>query len=45
MFLQLVGTTMVTKFASLYACLSVGYLEEIFYFQDYYPYILFLNGK
>ena len=34
MFLQLVATVMVTKFVPLYACLSVGYLEETIYFHD-----------
>lgn len=29
MFLQLVSTTMGTKLAPPFACLSVGYLEEI----------------
>ena len=41
MFLQLVGIAMGTKFTLPYACLSIGYLEEtIFFFYDYYPYIL-----
>ena len=40
MFLQLVGTAMDTEFAPPYACRSVGYLEEIFYFHSYYRYIL-----
>ena len=39
-FLQLVGTAMGTKFVPTYACLGVGYLEEIILFHDYYPYIL-----
>ena len=37
MFLQLVGTVMGTKFASPYACLSVGYLEETILFPCLLP--------
>ena len=33
MFLQLIGTSMGTNFAPPYACLSVGYLEEIILFS------------
>ena len=40
MILQLVGTAMVTRFAPPYACIYVGYLEKLFYFHDYYPWIL-----
>ena len=37
MFLQLVGTAMRKKFAPLYACLSVGYLEETILFARLLP--------
>ena len=30
----------VYEFGPPYACFSVGYFEEIFYFQDYYPFTL-----
>ena len=41
MFLQLVGTAMGMKLAPPYACIRVGYLEELFYFQDHYHYSLY----
>ena len=37
MFLQLVGTVMITKFALPYACLNVGYLEETILFPRLPP--------
>ena len=43
MFLQLVGTAMGTKFAPPYACLSVGYLEEIILFPRLLPLHYYIN--
>ena len=41
---QLEGTGMGVDFAAAYACLTIGYLEEVFLFQNIYRHILRVNN-